>query len=73
MNLESILDELRSQRTRIDRAIAALQGTARNSRPAQATRVLALAAYRDFLILWKDADPDIPIDGQAKTEYAKLQ
>ena len=36
MNVESILDELRSQRTRIDRAIAALQGTARNSRPAQA-------------------------------------
>ena len=35
MNLESILDELRSQRTRIDQAIAALQGTARNSRPAQ--------------------------------------
>ena len=36
MNLESILDELRSQRTRIDQAIAALQGAARNSRPAQA-------------------------------------
>ena len=34
MNLESILDELRSQRTRIDQAIAALQGTTRNSRPA---------------------------------------
>jgi len=28
---------------------------------------------RDFLILWKDADPDIPILGQAKAEYAKLQ
>jgi eukaryotic-like serine/threonine-protein kinase len=31
------------------------------------------AAYKDFLTLWKDADPDIPILKQAKTEYAKLQ
>ena len=33
----------------------------------------ALAAYRDFLTLWKDADQDIPILKQAKAEYAKLQ
>jgi serine/threonine protein kinase/tetratricopeptide (TPR) repeat protein len=33
----------------------------------------ALTAYQDFLALWKDADPDIPILKQAKTEYAKLQ
>jgi eukaryotic-like serine/threonine-protein kinase len=32
----------------------------------------AKAAYRDFLTLWKDADPDIPILQQAKVEYAKL-
>jgi serine/threonine protein kinase/tetratricopeptide (TPR) repeat protein len=32
----------------------------------------ALAAYKDFLTLWKDADPDIPILKQAKAEYAKL-
>jgi Transposase len=31
------------------------------------------AAYQDFLTLWKDADPDIPIPKQAKAEYAKLQ
>ena len=31
------------------------------------------AAYQDFLALWKDADPDIPILRQAKLEYAKLQ
>ena len=31
------------------------------------------AAYQDFLTLWKDADPDIPILTEAKTEYAKLQ
>ncbi len=30
------------------------------------------AAYQDFLSLWKDADPDIPILKQAKVEYAKL-
>jgi len=33
----------------------------------------AKAAYQDFLTLWKDADPDIPILKQAKSEYAKLQ
>ena len=33
----------------------------------------AKAAYQDFLTLWKDADPDIPIYRQAKAEYAKLQ
>ncbi|HYN14442.1 MAG TPA: protein kinase [Terriglobales bacterium] len=33
----------------------------------------ARAAYQDFLTLWKNADPDIPILQQAKTEYAKLQ
>ncbi|MBZ5636567.1 MAG: protein kinase [Acidobacteriia bacterium] len=32
----------------------------------------ARSAYQDFLSLWKDADPDIPIFKQAKTEYAKL-
>jgi Tfp pilus assembly protein PilF len=33
----------------------------------------AKSAYQDFLALWKDADPDIPILKQAKAEYAKLQ
>jgi tetratricopeptide (TPR) repeat protein len=33
----------------------------------------ARAAYQDFLTLWKDADPDIPILKAAKAEYAKLQ
>jgi tetratricopeptide (TPR) repeat protein len=40
---------------------------------ADAARVRALAAYKDFLTLWKDADPDIPILKQAKAEDAKLQ
>jgi hypothetical protein len=33
----------------------------------------AKAAYQDFLTLWKDADPDIPILKEAKAEDAKLQ
>ena len=40
---------------------------------SDAARVRALAAYKDFLTLWKDADPDVPILKQAKAEYAKLQ
>lgn len=36
-------------------------------------RAKASSAYRDFLTQWKDADPDIPILKQAKSEYAKLQ
>jgi tetratricopeptide (TPR) repeat protein len=35
-------------------------------------RAKAKAAYQDFLTLWKDADPDVPILQQAKAEYAKL-
>jgi hypothetical protein len=35
--------------------------------------IKAKTAYQDFLTLWKDADPDIPILRQAKAEYAKLQ
>ena len=34
--------------------------------------IKAKAAYQDFLTLWKDADPDVPILRQAKAEYAKL-
>jgi serine/threonine protein kinase/tetratricopeptide (TPR) repeat protein len=40
---------------------------------SDAARVRALAAYKDFLTLWRDADPDIPILKQAKAEYFKLQ
>ena len=40
-----------------------LQGDAMKARPA----------YQDFLTLWKDADPDIPILIAAKAEYAKLK
>ncbi len=33
----------------------------------------AKAAYKNFLALWKDADPAIPVLKQAKAEYAKLR
>jgi hypothetical protein len=33
----------------------------------------ARTAYQDFLAIWKDADPDIPILKQAQAEYAKLK
>lgn len=39
----------------------------------QSDTAKAKAAYQDFLTVWKNADPDIPILKQAKTEYAKLQ
>ena len=51
----------------------ALQSRTSQGADADAARVRALAAYKDFLTLWKDADPDIPILKQAKAEYAKLQ
>ena len=34
--------------------------------------IKAKAAYQDFLALWKDADPDVPILKQAQAEYARL-
>ena len=33
----------------------------------------ARTAYQDFLALWKDADPDIPVLEQARKEYAALK
>jgi eukaryotic-like serine/threonine-protein kinase len=51
----------------------ALQARTSQGADADAARVRALAAYKDFLTLWKVADPDIPILIAAKAEYAKLQ
>jgi eukaryotic-like serine/threonine-protein kinase len=39
----------------------------------QGDTVKARAAYQDFLTIWKDADPDLPVLKEAKAEYAKLQ
>ncbi len=38
-----------------------------------ATRVKARTAYQNFLTIWKDADPDVPVLKQAKAEYAQLR
>jgi DNA-binding winged helix-turn-helix (wHTH) protein/tetratricopeptide (TPR) repeat protein len=51
----------------------ALQSRTSDGVDADSARVRALVAYKDFLTLWKDADPNIPILKQAKAEYAKLQ
>jgi hypothetical protein len=45
----------------------------KTTRRNHVARTRALTAYKEFLTLWKDADPDIPILKQAKAEYAKLQ
>ena len=39
---------------------------------ADAARTRARSTYQDFLTLWKDADPDIPILLHAKAEFARL-
>ncbi len=49
-----------------------LQAKSSQGAVADAARVRALAAYKEFFALWKDADPDIPILRQAEAEYAKL-
>ena len=51
----------------------ALEAQSSQGAELDAARAGQLAAYKDFLTLWKDADPDIPILKQAKAEYAKLQ
>jgi len=50
-----------------------LQARLSQGAEADAARVGALAAYKDFVTIWKDADPDTPILREAKAEYAKLQ
>jgi tetratricopeptide (TPR) repeat protein len=51
----------------------ALESRTAQGADADAARVRALAAYKDFLALWKDADPDIPMLKEVKAEYTKLQ
>ncbi len=50
----------------------ALQSRVTQGAEADAARVRALAAYKNFLALWQNADPEIPVLKQAKAEYAKL-
>jgi eukaryotic-like serine/threonine-protein kinase len=51
----------------------ALQARTSSGADADLARSRALAAYKEFFALWKDADPDVPILREAKAEYAKLQ
>jgi eukaryotic-like serine/threonine-protein kinase len=50
----------------------ALQARTSQGADAGEARARAIAAYSDFLTLWKEADPDIPVLKQARSEYAKL-
>ncbi|HEX6495581.1 MAG TPA: protein kinase [Acidobacteriaceae bacterium] len=51
----------------------ALEAQSLQGADADIARRRALAGYKEFLTLWKDADPDVPILKEAKAEYAKLQ
>ena len=51
----------------------ALQAQNSTGADADLARTRAFAAYKDFLTLWKDADPEIPIYKQAKPEYARAR
>jgi tetratricopeptide (TPR) repeat protein len=51
----------------------ALESRTAQGAEAETSRTRALGAYKDFLTLWKNADPDIPVLKEAKAEYAKLQ
>ncbi len=51
----------------------ALQAKTSTGADSDAAQARSRAAYKNFLALWKDADPDIPIYKQAKSEFEKLQ
>ena len=51
----------------------ALEARGLTGADADIARRRAIASYKEFLVLWKDADVDVPILKEAKAEYAKLQ
>jgi eukaryotic-like serine/threonine-protein kinase len=51
----------------------ALEARGLTGADADIARRRAIASYKEFLTLWKDADPDVPVLKEAKAEYAKLQ
>ena len=51
----------------------ALEARTSKEADADAARARAISAYKSFLTLWKDADPETPILKEAKAEYGKLQ
>ena len=51
----------------------ALEARTSHGADSDVARVRALAAYKDFFTLWRNADPDIPILKEAEAEYTKLK
>jgi eukaryotic-like serine/threonine-protein kinase len=68
---QKLLDHRGAVRLWITGALAHLQ--LGRSQAMMGDKAAARKSYQDFLTLWKDADPDIPIYKQAKAEYAKLR
>ena len=68
---QKLLDHRGVVRNRIFGALAHLQSARAYALQGDSSK--ARTAYQDFLALWKDADPNIPILQQAKSEYAKLK
>jgi hypothetical protein len=59
--------------TNVGTGASPVQAEPSSAADRDAARVRALTAYKDFLTLWKDADPDLPILKEAEAEYAKLR
>jgi serine/threonine protein kinase/predicted Zn-dependent protease len=68
---QKLLDHRGYTRNSIVGALAHLQSG--RAYALQGDNAKARLAYQDFLALWKDADPDVPILKEAKAEYAKLK
>ena len=51
----------------------ALEAKAARGTDADTARSRALAAYRDLLDLWSNADPGVPVYKDAQTEYSAIQ
>ena len=68
---QKLLDHRGYTRISIVGALAHLQSG--RAYALQGDNAKARLAYQDFLALWKDADPDVPILKEAKAEYAKLK
>jgi tetratricopeptide (TPR) repeat protein/predicted Ser/Thr protein kinase len=51
----------------------ALQARSSSGADADLARSRALGAYKEFFVIWKDADSDIPVLKQARAEFARLQ
>ena len=55
------------------RAATSTQHAALDALVAFNAETISRAAYRDFLALWRDADPDTPVLAEARVEYGRLK